>query len=66
MTDTEQQDRKAYRFLTGPDDAAFCQRISDALREGYVLYGPPVMQVDAAGNRHCGQAIVLPEFLTTH
>ena len=53
---------KAYRFLTGVDDAEFCQRVSDALRDGYVLYGPPLLQVDAHGNRHCGQAVVLPEF----
>ena len=55
--------KKAYRYLTGPDDAAFCQRVSDALREGWVLYGPTQMQVDPQGNRHCGQAVVLPEFL---
>ena len=59
-------EKKAYRFLTGPDDAAFCQRVSDALCEGWVLYGPPLMQVDADGNRHCGQAVVLPEFLSTY
>ena len=53
---------KAYRFLTGDDDAVFCQRVSDALRDGFVLYGPPLLQVDAQGNRHCGQAVVLPEF----
>ncbi|MED5565162.1 MAG: DUF1737 domain-containing protein [Pseudomonadota bacterium] len=53
---------KAYRFLTGDDDAAFCQRVSDALRDGYVLYSPPILQVDAQGNRHCAQAVVLPEF----
>ena len=53
---------KAYRFLTGADDAEFCQRVSDALRDGYVLYGLPLLQVDAQGNRHCGQAVVLPEF----
>ncbi|NCF78694.1 MAG: DUF1737 domain-containing protein [Alphaproteobacteria bacterium] len=35
------EEKKAYRFLTGADDAAFCQRVSDALREGWVLYGPP-------------------------
>ena len=51
--------RKAYRFLTGPDDAAFCQRVSDALAEGYVLYGDPVMVV-SDGTRFCGQAVVLP------
>ena len=53
---------KAYRFLTGDDDAAFCQRVSDALRDGYVLFGPPLLQLDAHGNRHCGQAVALPEF----
>ena len=51
--------RKTYRFLTGPDDAAFCQRVSDALAEGYVLYGDPVMVV-SDGARYCGQAVVLP------
>ena len=31
----------AYRLLTGPDDAAFCRRVSDALALGYELYGSP-------------------------
>ncbi len=52
---------KAYKFLTGTDDAVFCQRVSDALRDGYVLYGPPIMQVDDKGERHVGQAVVLAE-----
>ena len=56
-------EKKAYRYLTGPDDAEFCQRVSDALRDGWVLYGETQMLVDAHGNRHCGQAVVLPEFL---
>ena len=30
-----------YRLLTGPDDAAFCHRVSGALALGYKLYGPP-------------------------
>ncbi len=30
-----------YRLLTGPDDAAFCKRVSEALAMGYVLYGSP-------------------------
>ena len=58
--------KKAYRFLTGDDDAVFCQRVSDALRDGWVLYGPPLLEVDANGNRHCGQAVVLPDFLSTY
>jgi hypothetical protein len=31
----------AYRLLTGPDDASFCQRVSEALALGYELYGSP-------------------------
>ena len=30
-----------YRLLTGPDDASFCRRVSDALALGYRLYGSP-------------------------
>jgi hypothetical protein len=28
-------------LLTGPDDASFCRRVSDALALGYRLYGSP-------------------------
>jgi len=52
--------RKLYRFLTGKDDAAFCQRVSDALAEGYRLYGNPTM-ITLEGEVLVGQAIVLPE-----
>lgn len=31
----------AYRLLTGPDDSAFCKRVSEALARGYRLYGSP-------------------------
>jgi hypothetical protein len=30
-----------YRLLTGPDDAAFCRRVSEAISLGYLLYGSP-------------------------
>lgn len=50
---------KSYRFLTGPDDAAFCQKVSDALAEGYELYGNPMMVV-SNGERYCGQAVIMP------
>src|SRR5690606_36416734 len=49
--------RKRYRFLSGSDDSAFCQRVSDALADGYVLYGDPVMVVHD-GVRIVGQAVV--------
>lgn len=30
-----------YRVLTGPDDAAFCRKVSEAIALGYVLHGSP-------------------------
>ncbi|MEK9881216.1 MAG: DUF1737 domain-containing protein, partial [Alphaproteobacteria bacterium] len=41
------------------DDAGFCQKVSDALAEGYVLYGDPVM-ASCNGKIVCGQAVILP------
>ncbi len=35
------QEKLAYRLITGPDDRSFCERISAALSEGYVLHGSP-------------------------
>lgn len=32
-----------YRLMTGPDDRAFCERISNALDDGYELYGSPAI-----------------------
>jgi hypothetical protein len=47
-----------YRLLTGPDDAVFCHRVSDALSKGWQLYGPPTLTYDAEQKRvMCGQAI---------
>ena len=57
--------QKSYRFLSGVDDAAFCQRVSDVLAEGYILYGNPVMVMDN-GNRIVGQAVILPEITEAH
>jgi len=47
-----------YRYLTGPDDASFCHRISDALAKGWQLYGNPTLAFDEKlGRAICGQAI---------
>ena len=35
-----------YRVLTGPDDAAFCRRVSEALALGYRLHGGPALTFD--------------------
>jgi hypothetical protein len=50
---------KSYRFLTGPDSPDFCQRVSDALAEGWVLYGNPVL-AEKDGVLYVGQAVILP------
>jgi hypothetical protein len=52
-------ERPAYRVLTGPDDRAFCERVSAALADGYVLHGAPSVTFD--GERVIvAQAVVLP------
>jgi len=39
--------RPVYRLLTGKDDRAFCERVSEALAQGWCLYGSPAMIFDA-------------------
>lgn len=52
-------DLPRYRLLTGPDDASFCHRVSEALALGYELYGSPTMTFD--GERVVvGQALLWP------
>ena len=48
-----------YRILTGPDDAAFCRRVSEAIALGYVLHGSPALAFD--GERViAAQALIWP------
>lgn len=57
MTD-EPTGQLRYRVLTGPDDRAFCDRVSAALDAGYRLHGGPAVTFD--GNRVIvAQAVVL-------
>jgi hypothetical protein len=49
-----------YRVLTGPDDRAFCERVSKAMDDGYALHGSP--SVTYNGERCIvAQALVLKE-----
>ena len=49
-----------YRLLTGPDDATFCKRVSEALAKGWELYGSPSISV--SGDRvMVAQAVILRE-----
>lgn len=47
-----------YRYLTGPDDASFCHRVTEALSQGWSLFGSPSLTFDPIQGRVvCGQAI---------
>ncbi|MGW2929636.1 DUF1737 domain-containing protein [Streptomyces fungicidicus] len=46
-----------YRVLTGPDDAAFCRRVSEALAMGYRLHAGPAVTFD-------GERVPLTAFAT--
>ena len=59
MSDKTPDTRKRYKLLTGTDDAAFCQRVSDHLAEGYELYGPPLLEILPDGSVKTGQAVQL-------
>ena len=49
---------RAYRYLTGKDDSAFCHRVTAMLNKGWELYGTPTQTFDAAaGIMRCGQAV---------
>ncbi|WP_328612472.1 DUF1737 domain-containing protein [Amycolatopsis sp. NBC_00355] len=43
MTDQLPEGLPRYRVLTGPDDAKFCHRVSEALELGYRLHGSPAV-----------------------
>ena len=48
-----------YRFLTGPEDASFCHKVTAALCDGWTLYGSPSMTTHPdTGAIVCGQAVI--------
>jgi len=52
-------DLPTYRILTGPDDDAFCRRVSEALALGYELHGSPAATFNGR-NVIVAQALVWP------
>ncbi len=54
MTSSPPDGAPAYRLLSGPDDHAFCERVSEALALGYALYGSPAVTFD-------GQQVVVAQ-----
>ncbi|NUT70355.1 DUF1737 domain-containing protein [Pseudarthrobacter sp. C4D7] len=60
MSDAPAPDeRLSYRLITGADTREFCERISAALADGYVLHGSPAATFNGT-SVIVAQAIVLP------
>jgi hypothetical protein len=48
-----------YRLLSGPDDASFCHRVTEALNSGWSLYGSPSATYDPERKQVvCAQAVI--------
>lgn len=48
---------KLYRFLSGPDTDEFCLRVSEALNNGWSLYGDPALTFEGK-TPVAGQALI--------
>lgn len=53
------QNLPLYRLLTGVDDRKFCERVSEALKMGYELYGSPAATFNGQ-NVIVAQAVIWP------
>ena len=53
------EEKLSYRLIKGPDDRAFCERITAALAEGYVLHGSPAATFNGS-SVIVAQALILP------
>ena len=54
---------KGYRFITDDDSSEFCHRVTEALSNGWTLYGEPKMTYDNEKKiMRCGQAVVKESF----
>ena len=53
------EEKLSYRLISGPDNREFCERISNALGEGYVLLGSPAATFNGT-SVIVAQAVVLP------
>ena len=50
---------RGYRFITDDDTVRFCKRVTEALSNGWELYGEPKMMYDnKRGVMRCGQAVI--------
>ncbi len=56
-----------YRLLTGPDDASFCHKVTEALNKGWSLYGSASLAWDPEQKRMiCAQGVTKEVFDGTY
>jgi len=61
MSSAPPEGKLRYRLLTGTEDRAFCEKVSQALEDGWVLYGEPRTTYDWwRGQVKTAQAVVWP------
>ncbi|KQR06941.1 hypothetical protein ASF74_06235 [Arthrobacter sp. Leaf145] len=53
------EEKLSYRLITGPDTRDFCERITNALADGYVLHGSPAATFNGT-DVIVAQAVILP------
>ena len=53
------EEKLSYLLISGPDNSEFCERLSNALAEGYVLHGSPAATFNGT-SVIVAQAVVLP------
>jgi hypothetical protein len=62
LPSTPPGDKPVYRLLTGKDDRAFCERVSEALAQGWRLFGSPSIAYDPQSHSmKAAQAVVWGE-----
>jgi hypothetical protein len=55
------------RLLTGPDDASFCHKVTEALNKGWSLYGSPSVSYNPENQQTvCAQAVIKEVFAGTY
>ena len=59
MKNSPPNGRSVYALLTGPDDAQFCERVSEALAVGYRLHGSPAITFNGQA-AIVAQAVIWP------
>lgn len=63
MSSAPPEGKLIYRCLTGKDDKAHCERVSQALKDGWRLHGSPALSFNSeTGEAIVAQAVLWPGY----